>query len=134
MIVGVIAFLLVPPPFSFILAGVLGVVALFLALRGWLRILATTYRLSGQRLEIERGIVSKRIDNLELWRVRDVSFRQGILDRILGVGAIILSSSDATHPELTIEGIKGARDLYDKLRAAVDEAHAKNRVMAIETK
>jgi uncharacterized membrane protein YdbT with pleckstrin-like domain len=127
-----IAFL--PNPYSYWLAGAFAILALVIALRGWLRILATAYRLSSQRLEIERGIIAKRIDNLELWRVRDVSFRQGVLDRILGVGAVLLTSSDASHPEVKIEGIKGARDLYDKLRAAVDEAHAKSRVMAIETK
>ncbi len=130
----ILSLFLLPPPFSLPLSGFLGAAAAFVAARGWLRILSTAYRIDTQRLEVERGVLSKRIDNLDLWRVRDLGFRQGFVQRMFGVGVIVLASSDATHPEVAVEGIRGARELYDRLRAAVDEAHARARVMAIESK
>src|SRR5688500_18984237 len=65
----IVSLFLVPPPISFAVSIALAVVGITTALRAWLRILSTAYRLNTQRLEVERGIVSKRIDNLELWRV-----------------------------------------------------------------
>ena len=99
---------------------------------GWLKVVTVAYRVDTLRVEVESGIVSKKIDNLELWRVKDLQFRQGIVQRILDAGDVVLVTSDATNPRVVIGGIKGARDLYEKLRDAVDAARRGKGVLGVE--
>ena len=52
----------------------------------WLVRLNAEYRLYPDSIEIETGLVSRNIDNLQLFRVRDLRLRQSPLGRLLGVG------------------------------------------------
>src|SRR3954447_7893454 len=58
---------------SFILCGLLSwlAVPIFLALWEWLRIKCVTYELTNQRFRITHGVLSRRTDELELYRVKD---------------------------------------------------------------
>jgi uncharacterized membrane protein YdbT with pleckstrin-like domain len=91
-----------------------------------------SYRLYDDRLEIESGLFSKNIDNLELFRVRDVALRQGILGRIADYGDVYLHSTDATSPALHVRGIDAPRDFYQQLRQVVSDSRAKNRTLIVE--
>jgi hypothetical protein len=55
--------------------------------------------------------------------VDDITYRQGVVERILGVGTIQIKSSDATHPELSLQGI----DEVQKVADTIDEARRKER-------
>src|SRR5439155_960682 len=57
----------------------------------WLRTRMIRYRISNYRIDYERGLLSRRIDTLELWHVEDIAFHQSLLDRIVGVGDIKVS-------------------------------------------
>lgn len=69
------------------------------------RRLSTHYELTNQRFIHQAGILVRRTDRIEVIDIDDVSFTQGIIQRMLGVGTIKLTSSDRTHPELQIRGI-----------------------------
>ncbi len=84
----------------------------------WL-IKSVRYRISNYRIDYERGILSKKIDTLELWHVEDIQFRQSLLDRILKVGKITVMSRDDTTPELELEGIPNPRPLFESLKQRV---------------
>lgn len=77
------------------------------------------YRISNYRIDFERGLLSKRIDTLELWHVDDISFQQGLLDRIFNVGQITVISDDKTTPRLEIEGLPNPRPIFDSLKQRV---------------
>jgi membrane protein YdbS with pleckstrin-like domain len=77
------------------------------------------WMVSTRRIEVERGWLSKQVDTLELWRVRDVELRQGLLARMLGVATIRVISHDEEQPALDLPGIPEARDLYNRLTNAV---------------
>ena len=97
------------------------------------KVASIRYRITDTRIEIERGLLSKKIDNLELFRVKDLRFRQGLLQRMMGLGSIELDSSDVSDAGVeTIEGLPGARALFDELRDAVDAARRARGVQAIE--
>ncbi len=89
------------------------------------------YSLTTRHLEIHSGVVSKRIDNLELWRIQDVRYLQTIADRMLGVGRILLVSGDVSTPNLTLRGLPDSRELFTKIRDAVDTARAQSRVVGV---
>ena len=79
-----------------------------------LRIKVTT-----ETIDLERGVFGKRIDTIQLWRVRDIDFRQSIMERILGVATIHVLSQDQENPNILLRGISGGRALFDELRDAI---------------
>ncbi|MDB4952586.1 MAG: hypothetical protein JWO36_155 [Myxococcales bacterium] len=78
------------------------------------------FRVSGTAIETERGLLSKRIDVLQLWRVQDVVYRQNLIDRILGIAHIDVVSHDPTNPKLEIVGMPASRQLFEQLRDSIE--------------
>ena len=98
----------------------------------WLVRLGAEYRLYPESLEIESGLVSRNIDNLQLFRVRDLSLRQSLIGRLLGVGDVNVTSTDQSTPHLVIRGVTAPRTLYDALREGVAGSQATRRTMIVE--
>lgn len=86
---------------------------------------STRYRLTNQRLFTERGLIARRSDEIELIRVDDVAVRQNVLQRLCGVGTVLVVSSDATNPELAIEGVERPLELKELIRAEVRARRAR---------
>ena len=85
------------------------------------------FRVSNTAIEYERGLLSKRIDVIQLWRVRDVTYKQNLVDRILGIAHIEVIASDASTPQLEIKGMPASRQLFENLRDSIDiQRQAKN--------
>jgi membrane protein YdbS with pleckstrin-like domain len=78
------------------------------------------FRVTNTVIETERGIISKRIDVLQLWRCRDVLYRQNIVDRILGIAHIEVFAQDATTQHLEIVGLPASRQLFEQLRDSIE--------------
>jgi membrane protein YdbS with pleckstrin-like domain len=85
----------------------------------WLITRTTRYRITNYRIDFERGVLTKKIDTLELWHVDDISFEQGLLDRIMNVGSIKILSNDRTTPKLDLHGLPNPRAIFDQLRQRV---------------
>jgi membrane protein YdbS with pleckstrin-like domain len=85
------------------------------------------FRVTSTAIEIERGFLSRRIDVLQLWRCRDVRYRQRLSDRILGIAHIDVFAQDSTTPHLEIFGMPASRDLFEQLRDSIEiQRHARN--------
>jgi membrane protein YdbS with pleckstrin-like domain len=78
------------------------------------------FRVSNTVIETERGFLSKRIDVLQLWRCRDVSYRQSLSDRLLGIAHLDVFAADATTPHLEIVGMPASRQLFEQLRDSIE--------------
>jgi membrane protein YdbS with pleckstrin-like domain len=104
----------------------LAVVAIcFLALK--IKRSSVKFRVTNTVIESERGVLSKRIDVLQLWRCRDVRYRQTLSDRLLGIAHIDVFAQDATTPHLEIVGLPASRQLFEQLRDSIEiQRHAKN--------
>ena len=98
----------------------------------WLIRISTEHRVFHDSLEVESGIVSRRIENIQLFRVRDIGLKQGILARILNFGDITVASTDQSNPHFTLRGIDDPRALYDTLRELVAKSQAARRTMIVE--
>src|SRR5205807_1810993 len=90
------------------------------------------YKLGPQRLEIERGLLGKRFESIDLWRVRDVVLEQSLLQRLRGAGTLTVYSSDQVDPVLAIGPVAAAKSLYDQLRDAVAAARKDARVIPVD--
>ncbi|HET9625264.1 MAG TPA: PH domain-containing protein [Kofleriaceae bacterium] len=88
---------------------------------------STKFRVTTTVIEIERGLIGKRIDPVQLWRCRDVRYRQNIMDRIMGIAHIEVFAQDQTTPHLEITGLPASRQLFEQLRDAIEiQRQAKN--------
>lgn len=106
--------------------GLLGIPGLFWT---FLKSKSTHYKITLRRVEFERGVLTKEVDSLELWRVVDVRYRQSLLDRVLNNATITLLSTDQSDPEFSIYGLPHHRKLFEDLREAVQSARQKGRPM-----
>jgi len=85
------------------------------------------FRVTSTVIEFERGMLSKRIDVLQLWRIRDVVYKQNLVDRILGIAHIEVVAQDTTNPDLEIVGLPASRQLFEQLRDSIEiQRQAKN--------
>jgi membrane protein YdbS with pleckstrin-like domain len=71
------------------------------------------YRLTPRRLFVRTGLLSRRLDQVELLRVKDVYVRQTLLDTWLGIGHVVVISSEQTLPRATLFGIEQPRTVMD---------------------
>lgn len=85
------------------------------------RRMGVRYRLTSHRFFHERGILKRVTDRIEVIDIDDITFEQGVLERMFGVGTLRVVSSDRTHPELVMPGIDAikevARQMDDVRRA-----------------
>lgn len=115
------------------LAAVLAILIVLLKL-GYeaLKLKSTSYLITKDRLEFERGVFNQEVDNLDLFRITDINLSRSLLDRILGVGTVTLLSSDTTHDEFKFEKIKESRMVFDILKNASLESDARRQVIHYE--
>jgi len=78
------------------------------------------FRVTNTVIETERGLLSRRIDVLQLWRCKDVSYRQNLVDRILGIAHIDVYASDTTTSHIEIVGLPASRQLFENLRDSIE--------------
>jgi len=90
------------------------------------------YEVSADRIEWSRGILDRRVDNVDMFRVIDLKMRRSLLDCIFGVGTIALITTDKTDPEFEFEKIQDCRYLYDIIKKASLEADRKTGVVHLE--
>ena len=127
--VGYVAVLPVPG----VLIALAGLVPLLIgAIWAWLFRLGNEYRVFEDSVEMQSGVVSRNIDNLQLFRVRDLGLSQGIAGRILGFGDVTITSTDQSAPHVTLRGIGDARRVYETLRGLVARSQATRRTMIVE--
>lgn len=78
------------------------------------------FRVTNTVIETERGILSKKIDVLQLWRCKDVQYQQNLIDRMLGIAHITVYASDSTTPTIEIVGMPASRQLFEQLRDSIE--------------
>lgn len=73
------------------------------------RRLSVRYVLTSQRFIHERGLLRRVHDRIELLDVDDITFEQGLWERLVGVGTIRITSHDRSDPELALRGIEDVK-------------------------
>lgn len=84
-----------------------------------LSIRSRRYKIDTRLIEREQGLLVKRVDSLDLARVKDVELSQSLMQRALNIGTIAVFSTDRLNPLLVIEALPNPRPIYEKLRDAV---------------
>ena len=108
--------------------------ALLIVLWKWLQNMAAKYEITSERLIVRRGIIFKSIDEIELYRVKDVRMDFSLLNQMAGIGTVCLSSSDETTRvgDLIMRHVPDAQARREELRRLVDTARRQRGVREID--
>lgn len=103
------------------------------ALVGFVRARGTLYKITTQRVVIEQGLFSKRMEQIDLYRIVDYVVERPFAQRLLGTGNIVLEAMDKTTPEIRIEGLKtDVVALYERLRFCTEQEKKKRGVRVFD--
>lgn len=114
------------------LAAGLALFALLYWLYQWLEFRSRIFRVTNDRVEYEQGVFRRSIHNLDLWRVQDIKFDASLIERLLGLGRVVILSTDKDDPVVSVGPIRHARLLYDRLKKAQLEADRRRGVVHID--
>ena len=109
-------------------------VGLLIVLMKWIENVSTTYALTQERLIIRSGIFSKSIDEIELYRVKDIRMTYSMIGGWAGIGTLILTSSDQTTSggALVIPDVMDAQQRRETIRSLVDKARQRRGVRELD--
>ena len=82
----------------------------------WFKSASTRYEITSQRVRIERGLLSKVKDSIELFRIDHFDLHKPLGMRMVGHCLLHLRSSDQSFPAVHIYGIPDLEKLADTLR------------------
>jgi uncharacterized membrane protein YdbT with pleckstrin-like domain len=108
------------------------VIPLFIILWRWLEVRNMRYELSTERLKIRHGVLNKKMDELELYRVRDYKLEQPLFLRMFGLGNIQLQTVDRSNPSVTLRAVRDGEVLREQIRSAVEACRVAKRVREID--
>jgi len=92
------------------------------------------YELSEQRLRLHRGVLSRRIDDLELYRVKDTTFIQPWLQRLFGKASILITTSDVSTPNIYLVALSAetAQRIRGEIRENTERLRERKQVREID--
>ncbi|MBN1806954.1 MAG: PH domain-containing protein [Sedimentisphaerales bacterium] len=116
-----------------ILTGIaLGLIVALVLILKTVKLKMTYYEVSPDRIEWGRGILDRQVDNIDMYRVIDLKMRRNLLDCIVGIGSIGLTTTDKSDPKFEFQKIRRPRELYDIIKKASLEADRTTGVVHIE--
>ncbi len=100
----------------------------------WFENIAARYDLCSDRLIVRRGIFIKSLDEIELYRVKDIRLDFSLINQWAGIGTITATSSDeSTRSEpLVLRNVENAQVRREQMRNFVEAARQKRRVREID--
>ena len=97
----------------------------------WFRSRSLTYEITNQRVRIERGVLSRIKENVELFRIDDFDLHKPLGMRLAGHCQLHLRSSDPDQPSVFIYGIPGLEQLADTLRECSLKERKRRRITTL---
>ena len=90
------------------------------------------YEVSPDRIEYARGIFSRKIDNMDMFRVTDIKLHRSLLDCLTGVGTVTLVTKDETDPFFDFKKVTSPKKLYDMIKTASLKADRRQGVVHLD--
>ena len=105
---------------------------LILLLAVWGQVKSRSYRLTTQRLFVRHGLLARRENELELYRVKDVVLDQGVMQRLLGYGTITVLADDDSTPAVHLIGVAAPAAVKETIRTQYRAARQREGVRPTE--
>jgi len=86
----------------------------------YLQVKFTEFEIDAERITCRKGILNRTVQSVELFRIQDVTSVHPWWQRIFGIGAVVVMTSDSNNPVWRLPGMKDAEQLRNELnRAAI---------------
>jgi uncharacterized membrane protein YdbT with pleckstrin-like domain len=108
------------------------IVPLVYALVAYLQTRARGYTLTSQRLLLSQGVLTRRTDQLELFRVKDTVVVEPFFMRLVGLGNVIINTNDVNTPTIVIQAVANPQQVRELVRGAVEGRRRDQRVGTME--
>ena len=87
---------------------------------------STSYVITTHRVMVRRGVLTKSGKDIALAKITDVSFRQSVLDRVIGAGSLhIESAGDSPDEDLT--SVPNSDEVQQLLNRLIEEDDLRRR-------
>ena len=96
------------------------------------KVATVQFELTSERIRESTGIISRNLEEIELYRVKDINVRRSPAQLILGAADVTLHTSDATRPELVLRWLPGFREKHEAIRTHVERCRLKHRARVVE--
>ncbi len=90
--------------------------------------LSTHYTITNERVRIREGLLGKDIEDIELVRIQDIDYEQGLTERMANIGDVVIRSHNTSHPKITLNNVTNPMEVHEILRRAVLKARKKHGV------
>jgi uncharacterized membrane protein YdbT with pleckstrin-like domain len=103
-----------------VIVAVIGVALTLLA--GFIRRVTTSYTITNRRLHIQRGIISRQIQETRLERVQNVNYKQGLFQRILQIGDVDFDTAGGDDYNFVFSGVADPAAVTEQVDRATGTA------------
>lgn len=107
-------------------------VPIFWAIYRYLRTANHQYILTDQRLLERSGIIVKKMETLELYRVKDLAVSSTFMQTLFGRGQVILQTTDASTPTVLINAVPSPELVSQLVRNRVEACRQAKGVRAFD--
>ncbi len=88
----------------------------------------TKYFLTEEKLLIETGVLSRKEEEIRLYRIMDITMKRSLGERIFNLGTIHCCSADKSTPEFNIRRIKNPAKVKNMLSDMVEAERMTKRI------
>lgn len=92
----------------------------------------TVYSFSKNKFYMKTGVFNVKSEEILLYRILDLTYKQTLGQKIFGVGSVILNTADKTTPVLEIKNIKTPDRVRKALSNLVEQRRDEKRVTGKE--
>jgi uncharacterized membrane protein YdbT with pleckstrin-like domain len=105
-----------------VIVAVIGVALTLLA--GFIKRITTHYTITTRRLRIQRGLISREIQETRLERVQNVNYNQSILQRVLQIGDVDFDTAAGDDYNFVFTGVAEPEEVVRRVDAATHPGSA----------
>ncbi len=92
----------------------------------------TVYKLKQDKLLVETGFLSKKQEEVRLYRIMDLTLHRPLGQRLWGLGTIHCCTADKSTPDFDIVRIKDSERVKDLISDMVEQQRSEKRIYARE--
>jgi len=98
----------------------------------WLQTRSESFTLTTERLRLKKGVLNQVFDEVELYRVKDVTLTRSAVQRMYGLGTVTLQTSDHGQETICIDSVRKSEELREQLRQQVEIIRDRKRVREVD--
>ena len=110
----------------------LAIVPLLYSVWLWLVTKLMVFEFTSERIRIYEGVLNQKINEVELYRVKDTRLEKPFWLRLFGLSNIIMQTSDRSLPQISILAIHDGVEIREKLRKQVETLRDRKRVREVD--